>query len=136
MNKEYKTLLQHVQDTLKRRDFIRKLLVELKKLNTPVVVARQVTSECDTELYIIYFKSTPREYASTTLPIAAIHEGGKWYRAKPLPPEVLALLPEVPMQECQPNEILTIARFGITGIVMGEHEKSVRDTRPLWLAQV
>ena len=131
MNKEYKTLLQQVHECLTERKTIRKQVAELKPVETPVIVSVNTTSECGTELYIVYINQThgPNNLKSHTpyLPVAAVHEGGKWYRAMPLPPEVVALMPDVPMQVCKQHELRTIARFGITGIVMGEHERTGYD---------
>ena len=128
MNKEYKTLLQQVHECLTERKTIRKQVAELKPVNNQILSTTNTTSECGTELYIIYSRCSPRSQTTTVLmPIAAIHEGGKWYRAMPLPPEVVALMPDVPMQVCKQHELRTIARFGITGIVMGEHERTGYD---------
>ena len=121
MNKEYDV------------DDIRKQVAELKPVETPVIVSINTTSECDTELYIVYINQThgPNNLKSHTphLPVAAVHEGGKWYRGITTPTHIAILLPEpdVLMQLCWPHELHTIARFGITGIVMGEHERTGYD---------
>ena len=120
----------------KTRRFIR----NLDNFNYNNVKGRRVKSKCDTELYVV------RPVDKWQAPLL-VHESGKWYRLNKIPKKLRWMVPpEIEMTVMGDREMQTLSEFGITGIVMGEHERGIvfklgtyhathlRNPRPTWTA--
>ena len=120
----------------KTRRFIR----NLDNFNYNKLQGRKVKSKCDTELYVV------RPVDKWQAPLL-VHEGGHWYRLNKIPKKLRWMVPpEIEMTVMGDREMQTLSEFGITGIVMGEHERGIvfklgtyhathlRNPRPVWTA--
>ena len=91
----------------------------------------RVKSKCDTDLYVIHTYGSNPAVANSAVVVA---EGGKWYVSTTITDKnvtcnrvlrrfIRELGKISPVQYQEPNELDVIATHGITGVVLGLHQR-------------